>query len=67
MNRSVVFAVLAVLAVAASLASCQDKSPPAPSALEADQLNDAEDLLNRVDTNREGPADRSTGPSENLR
>lgn len=58
MNRSIVLALL--------LLSACDKRPPTPSEHEAEQLNDAEDLLNRVDTNEEGPADRSTGPSSNI-
>ncbi len=58
MNRSIVLALLL-------LAACHDKRPPTPSEHEAEQLNDAEDMLNSVDTNAEGPADRSTGPSSN--
>jgi hypothetical protein len=45
------------------LAGCRDQRPPAPTAEQANQLNEAEDMLNRLGTNEEGPADRSTGPS----
>jgi hypothetical protein len=45
------------------LAACRDQRPPAPTAQQADQLNDAEDMLNGMAQNEEGPADRSTGPS----
>jgi hypothetical protein len=43
-------------------ASCRDQQPPAPTAEQSAQLNEAEDMLN-VAANEEGPADRSTGPS----
>jgi hypothetical protein len=45
------------------MAACRDERPPAPSAQEAGQLNEAEDLLNSAAQNEEGPADRSTSPS----
>jgi hypothetical protein len=51
--------VLLVLA----LASCRDHRPPAPTADEADQLNEMDDALNALGNNEEGPADRSAGPS----
>jgi hypothetical protein len=44
------------------IAACHDRRPPAPSAHQAEQLNQAEDMLNDM-ANEEGPADRSTGPS----
>jgi len=51
---------LAVLA----LAGCRDHRPPAPTADEANQLNEMDDALNGLGSNtQEGPADRSTGPS----
>ena len=37
--------------------------PPAPTAEQSAQLNEAEDMLNDVAANEEGPADRSPGPS----
>ena len=45
------------------LAGCQDKGPPAPSAEESAHLNSAEDMLNEMARNEEGPADRSASPS----
>jgi hypothetical protein len=45
------------------LAACKEQSPPAPTTEQSDQLNEAEDLLNNVGNNEEGPADRSAGPS----
>jgi hypothetical protein len=45
------------------LPACHDRRPPAPTAQQSDQLNDAENMLNSMAQNEEGPADRSTGPS----
>jgi hypothetical protein len=45
------------------LAACGDDRPPAPTSEESDRLNEAEELLNAEAANEEGPADRSTGPS----
>jgi hypothetical protein len=45
------------------MAACRDEQPPAPTAQQADQLNDAEDMLNSMAANEEGPAERSAGPS----
>jgi hypothetical protein len=44
-------------------AACRDHRPPAPTAEQSQQLNEAENMLNASGTNEEGPADRSTGPS----
>jgi len=44
------------------LAACHQKRPPAPTAEQSAQLNDAEDMLNNM-ANEEGPADRSASPS----
>jgi hypothetical protein len=44
-------------------AGCRDRSPPAPTAEQSAELNEAEDMLNAEAANEEGPADRSTGPS----
>jgi hypothetical protein len=43
--------------------SCHKDAPPAPTAEQSAQLNDAEDMLNGLAQNEEGPMDRSTGPS----
>jgi hypothetical protein len=45
------------------LAGCRDKSPPAPTQEQSAELNDAENMLNDLAANEEGPADRSAGPS----
>jgi hypothetical protein len=42
--------------------ACRDQSPPAPSAEQSAQLNEADAMLNDLAT-EEGPADRSAGPS----
>jgi hypothetical protein len=48
----------------ALLAACGDDRPPAPTAEEAAQLNEAEELLNREAGDKKGPEDRSPGPSD---
>ena len=54
----------ALLTVFALLtAGCRAEAPPAPTAQEAEQLNEAEDLLNGLG-NEEGPAPDGTGPSD---
>ena len=45
------------------LAACGDSRPPAPTAEESDQLNEAEELLNAEAAKEKGPEDRSPGPS----
>ncbi|MFL6754810.1 MAG: hypothetical protein ACJ8FI_08030 [Sphingomicrobium sp.] len=46
------------------LAACKNQHPPAPTAEQSSQLNEAEDMLNDMAKNEEGPADRSAGPSD---
>ena len=46
------------------LAACRDERPPAPTAEESDQLNDAENLLDAEAVHEKGPEDRSPGPSQ---
>ncbi len=53
----------AIILVAVLLAGCRNDAPPTPSAEQANQLDDAEAMLNDLAANAEGPADRSTGPS----
>ena len=53
------YALLCLLLVSA----CRKEQPPAPTAEQSAQLNEAENMLNNVAANEEGPADRSTGPS----
>ena len=45
------------------LVGCHKEQPAAPTAEQSAQLNDAEEMLNDAAANEEGPADRSTGPS----
>ena len=45
------------------LVGCHKEQPARPTAEQSAQLNEAEDMLNGVAANEEGPADRSTGPS----
>jgi len=45
------------------LAACNKDRPPAPTAQESAELNEAEDMLNDLAHNEEGPADRSASPS----
>ncbi len=44
------------------LCSCRDQTPPAPTSEQSDQLNEAENMLNEIATNEEGPR-QSPGPS----
>ena len=53
-----------ILALAVFVSACRDERPPAPSAEQARQLNEAENMLDNMAANEEGPADRSTGPSQ---
>jgi hypothetical protein len=52
-----------IVCVLLAIAACKDQRPPAPTAEQSRQLNDAEEMLNSMANNKEGPADRSTGPS----
>jgi hypothetical protein len=45
------------------LAACRDDRPPAPTAEESAQLNQAEDMLNDMAQNEEGPEANASGPS----
>ena len=54
--------------IALALAGCRDHRPPVPTADEANQLNEMDDALNGLAANNEeGPADRSTGPSNSTK
>jgi hypothetical protein len=44
------------------LAACRDEAPPAPTAEQADQLNDADSMLNSL-ANEEGPEAEAPDPS----
>jgi hypothetical protein len=52
-----------ILCVLLVVAGCRAERPPAPTAEQSHELNEAEDLLDNMAANEEGPADRSTGPS----
>jgi len=45
------------------LAACQDKGPPAPTAEQSEQLNDADAMLNDLANNEEGPEANASSPS----
>ena len=45
------------------LAACKDDRPPAPTAEESAQLNQAEDMLNDLAQNEEGPEANASSPS----
>jgi len=51
------------LLIGLCLLACGKEQPKAPTAEQSAQLNDAENMLNEVAANEEGPADRSAGPS----
>jgi len=44
------------------LASCHDQRPPAPTAEQSDQLNEADSMLNDL-ANEEGPEANAPSPS----
>jgi len=44
------------------LAACRKDEPPAPSAEQSAQLNDADSMLNNL-SNEEGPEANASGPS----
>ena len=44
------------------LCGCKDQRPPQPTAEQSAQLNEADDMLNGMDRNEEGPEQRP-GPS----
>lgn len=52
----------AVLAIVLVLGACREQRPPGPTAEEADQLNEAEKMLDNA-SNQKGPEERSPGPS----
>jgi hypothetical protein len=43
--------------------ACHDRGPPAPTAQQSEQLNDAENMLNAISKNEEGPEANASGPS----
>ena len=57
--RQVIFASLLLLA------ACHKEEPAGPTGEQSAQLNEAEDMLNSMAQNEEGPEDRSSSPSNN--
>ena len=45
------------------LGACRDHRPPAPTAEQSDQLNDADAMLNDLANNEEGPEANASSPS----
>jgi len=45
------------------LVGCRKDQPPTPTAEQSQQLNDAEDMLNKMAENEEGPEANASGPS----
>jgi hypothetical protein len=58
MTRAVFAIVLLLL-----LGACRERQPPGPTSEQSAQLNNAEDMLNDLTANEQGPEDRSPGPS----
>ena len=56
MTKSVLIALL-------MLAGCHERRPPAPTAQQSDQLNQADAMLNDLAQNEEGPEANASGPS----
>jgi len=52
-----------LLALVMLATACREQRPPAPTAEESNQLNDAEAMLNDVGTNEKGPEANAPGPS----
>jgi hypothetical protein len=46
---------IVVLAALLILGACREQQPPAPTPQQADQLNEAEDMLNQAAGNEKGP------------
>ena len=44
------------------LAACHDRRPPAPTAEQSNQLNEADSMLNNLAHNEEGPEANASGP-----
>jgi hypothetical protein len=54
--------IVLLLAIAVLASGCRDEQPPAPTSEQAEQLNEAEAMLNAMAPNEEGP-EQSPGPS----
>ena len=54
---------LTICALALLLANCREQQPPAPTPEQAEQLNEAEAMLNDLAENEEGPEANAPSPS----
>lgn len=52
-----------LLAALLCLCACRKDEPPAPTAEQSTELNDAEDMLNTMAQNEEGPEANASSPS----
>ena len=52
-----------IVCVLLLLAACHDKRPTQPTEQQSQQLNDAEDMLNSMAQNEEGPEANASSPS----
>jgi hypothetical protein len=52
-----------IVAVLLVLTGCKDQRPPAPIAEQSQQLNEAENMLDDMAQNEEGPEANASGPS----
>jgi hypothetical protein len=57
---------IAALSLLLLTPACRKDEPPAPSAQHSAELNDAEDMLNNMADNEEGPADQGPHQSTTL-
>jgi hypothetical protein len=53
-----------LLVLALLLAACERDRPPAPTAEQSNQLDEAEAMLNELGQNEEGAAPAGTAPSD---
>lgn len=53
------------IVVALALGACNRDAPPAPSADQSARLDEAEEMLNDLGTNEEGPEANAPDPSVN--
>jgi len=51
------------LVLALLLCACREQRPPAPTAEQSAQLNEAENLLDQEAANEKGPEANASGPS----
>jgi hypothetical protein len=54
---------VAFLSVLLAVGACHKDRPPAPTPEQSEQLNDAEDMLNGMTQNEEGPEASASSPS----